>query len=77
MPLISASGINKFEKVLVSFLRRLLGVACTAATKHIYAQTGRLPNSTSWWQQSLRYMRYLTTLNDDHLVPRTFTADFV
>ena len=46
MPLISASGIHKLEKVQLNFLRRLLGVPHTPATKHIYAETGRLPDST-------------------------------
>ena len=46
MPLISASGIHKLEKVQLNFLRRLLGIPHTAATKHIYAETGRLPDST-------------------------------
>ena len=61
----------------MNFLRRLLGVPYTAATKNIYAETGRLPDSTFWWQQSLRYMHHLTTLDEDHLVLGTFTAAFV
>ena len=74
MPLISSSGINKLEKVQLNFLRRLVGVPRTAASKHIYAETGRLPDSTFWWQQSLRYMHHLTALDDNHLVHRAFTA---
>ena len=77
MPLISASGMNKLKKVQLSVLCRLLGVPCTAATKHIYAETRRLPDSTFGWQRSLRYMHHLTVLDDNHLVHRTFTANFV
>ena len=43
----------------------------------MYARTGRLPQSVAWWQQSLKYLQYLTTLNDDRLVHRAYTADCV
>ena len=77
MPLISSSSLAELEKVHLSFLRRLLDVPRSAASKHMYAETGRLPQSVAWWQQSLKYLQYLTTLNDDRLVHRAYTADCV
>ena len=56
MPLISSSSLDELEKVHLSFLHRLLDVPRSAASKQMYAETGRLPQSVARRQQSLKYL---------------------
>ena len=75
MPLVSESSLEELERVHLSFLRRVLHVPRMASAKHMYAETGRLPHRIFWWQQSIKYMHHLTSLNPTKLVRRALTAD--
>ena len=75
MPLVSESSLEELERVHLSFLRRLLDVPRMSSAKHMYAETGRLPHRIFWWQQSIKYMHHLTSLNPTQLVHRAFTVD--
>ena len=74
MPLISASGLRRSSQI---FSAGSWAYHAQQAPQHSYAENGRLPDSSFWWQQSLGYMHHLTQLDDDHLVHRAFAADFV
>ena len=74
MPLVSESSLKELERVHLSFLRGLLDVPRMASAKHMYAETGRLPHRIFWWQQSIKYLHHLTSLNPTKLIHRAFTA---
>ena len=75
VPLVSESSLEELERVHLSFQRRILDVPHTTTATHIYAETGRLPNKTFWWQQSLKYMHHLTSVDPSQSVRKAFTAN--
>ena len=75
VPLVSDTSLKELERVHLSFLRRILDVPRATAAKHFYAETGRLPHKTFWWQQSLKYMHHLTSVDSSQIVHKAFTAD--
>ena len=58
VPLVSDTSLEELERGHPTFLPRILDVPRASAAKHLYAETGRLPNK-SWWQQSLKNMHHL------------------
>ena len=73
----SDTSLEELERVHLSFLRRILDVPRATAAKHLYAETGRLPHKTFWWQQSLKYMHHLTSVDSSQIVHKAFTADLM
>ena len=67
VPLVSDTSLEELERVHLSFLRRILDVPHATAAKHLYAETRRLPHKTFWWQQSLKYMHHLTSVESSRL----------
>ena len=45
------------------------------AAEHLYAETGRLPHKTFWWQRSPKHMHHLTSVDPSQCVHKAFTAD--
>ena len=75
VPLVSDTSLEELERVHLSFLRRILDVPRATAAKHLYAETGRLPHKTFWWQQSLKYMHHLILVDSSQILHKAFTAD--
>ena len=75
VPLVSDTSLEELERVHLSFLRRILDVPRATAAKHLYAETGTLPHKTFGWQQSLKYMHHLTSVDASQIVHKAFTAD--
>ena len=74
-PLVSDSSLEELKRVHLSFLRRILDVPRATAAKHLYAETGRLPHKIFWWQQSLKYMHHLTSVDPSQFVHKAFRTD--
>ena len=74
VPLVSDSSLEELERVHLSFLRRILDVPRASAAKHLYAETGRLPHKIFWWQQSLKYMHHLTSVDSSRFVQLAATG---
>ena len=74
-PIAGAKALQQLEQVHKQFLRRLLGVPNSTCLKMLYAEFGRLPLEQFWWQQCMKYIERLHSMEDSRLCKLAFMAE--